>query len=263
VTSPAYATFRISIIARLALVAALVAALIVAIAPADAIVGGTGAASNAYPWMVRLSVGCDGALVAPQVVLTAGHCVGHTGRTTSISATGGSADLASSAAVTVRSAYVFRAPGFKSATKGNDWALIQLAGPLPGGILALTSTTAYDHGQFRVIGWGAARENGAQQTWLRSVSVPFVDDRTCAKAYQGMSFVKSQMLCAGNLKHGGVDACQGDSGGPLVHRDAAGAFVEVGIVGWGVGCARPGYPGVYTQVSADAPAITAEIVKLG
>ncbi len=70
------------------------------------------------------------------------------------------------------------------------------------------------------------------------------------------------MLCAGNLKHGGIDACQGDSGGPLVRHDAAGHVVEVGIVGWGVGCARPGDPGVYTQVSTFAPAIEAAVAHL-
>jgi secreted trypsin-like serine protease len=212
--------------------------------------------------MVRLSVGCDGVLVAPRVVLTAGHCVGATGRTTNIRITGGSADLAASSAVTVASTYVMRAPGFTSATSGNDWALVQLATPLTEPLLALTPSAAYDKGQFRVIGWGATRENGPQQTQLRSVSVPFVSDTACANAYHGQSFVKSQMLCAGNLQHGGVDACQGDSGGPLVRRDSAGALVEVGIVGWGSGCARPGLPGVYTQVSTFAAAIKAAVAKL-
>lgn len=49
---------------------------------------------------------------------------------------------------------------------------------------------------------------------------------------------------------GEVDACAGDSGGPLI--DAANgsstAATLVGIVSWGVGCGRPGYPGVYTRL---------------
>ncbi len=226
------------------------------------IIDGLTTGTHAYDWTVRLSVGCDGALVAPRVVLTAGHCVTGTGPTSNIRVTGGSANLKAAGEITVRSAYVLRATGFTDATTGNDWALIQLAAPLPLPVLTITTGAAYDKGFFRVIGWGSTTENGPQQTILRSALVPFVSDAACARAYRGDSFVKSQMICAGNLRRGGVDACQGDSGGPLVRRDSAGQYVEVGIVSWGYGCARAGYPGVYTQVSAFEGAILAGIATL-
>jgi secreted trypsin-like serine protease len=111
------------------------------------------------------------------------------------------------------------------------------------------------------MGWGATSENGGQQRYLRSASVPFVPDSACRRAY-GSQFVASDMICAGNLRDGGVDTCQGDSGGPMVNRDSAGGWVEVGIVSFGNGCARAGYPGVYTQVSRFTKAITAAVGKL-
>ena len=37
---------------------------------------------------------------------------------------------------------------------------------------------------------------------------------------------------------------QGDSGGPLITEDR----ILVGLVSWGIGCARPEYPGVYSSV---------------
>jgi trypsin len=51
------------------------------------------------------------------------------------------------------------------------------------------------------------------------------------------------MICAG-VTGGGKDACQGDSGGPLVVGNQL-----VGIVSWGLSCALPDYPGVYSNVA--------------
>ena len=41
----------------------------------------------------------------------------------------------------------------------------------------------------------------------------------------------------------------GDAGGPLVCQDDAGRQVLCGLVSWGLGCGRPGYYGVYTEVA--------------
>ena len=51
------------------------------------------------------------------------------------------------------------------------------------------------------------------------------------------------MICAG-IPEGGLDSCQGDSGGPMAYNNEL-----VGIVSWGIGCALPGIPGVYTNVA--------------
>ena len=42
---------------------------------------------------------------------------------------------------------------------------------------------------------------------------------------------------------------QGDSGGPLMlHDDVSDLWFVAGIVSFGVGCGRPGRPGIYTKV---------------
>jgi secreted trypsin-like serine protease len=225
------------------------------------VVGGTRAAQGEFPFMVRLSMGCGGALLTTDIVLTAGHCVSGTGNNTSITATAGVVDLQSSSAITRRSTYVYQAPGYDNPS-GDDWALIKLASPITGqATLPLATTTAYDTGDFTVAGWGAATEGGGQQRYLLKATVPFVTDAQCGQAYSEL--VAAEEICAGNWDDGGVDTCQGDSGGPMFRRDNAGAWIQVGIVSWGYGCARPENPGVYTQVSHFASAITAAAANLG
>ena len=230
--------------------------------PSVEVVGGQRADEGEYPWVVRLSVGCAGSLVAPRVVLTAAHCVGRTGKETGITVTAGAADLDSSRAVRVRSTYVRRASGFKSPTRGDDWALIQLERPLDLAVLGLNRDKANESGTYTVIGWGAIRDGAReQQRKLREAAVDHVSQRDCARRYRDER-ISSEMICAGDLRNGGVDACQGDSGGPLLRRLSGGGWTQVGIVSWGYGCGRARYPGVYTRVSTFEPAIVEAVAAL-
>lgn len=215
------------------------------------VVGGTRAAQGEFPWMVRLSMGCGGSLLTQQIVLTAAHCVGSSGNNTGITATAGVVDLRSGSAIKVRSTKVLRAPGYNG--RGKDWALIKLAQPINLPTLGIATTTAHNNGTFTVAGWGADREGGRQQRYLLKAQVPYVSDASCRQSY-GSSFIPDEEICAG-YPQGGTDTCQGDSGGPMFRRDDNGSWIQVGIVSWGYGCARPNYPGVYTEVSTFASAI--------
>ena len=238
-----------------------------AAAPGDgvvspSVVGGTRATQGEFPFMVRLSMGCGGALYSPTLVLTAAHCVSRTGTNTSITATLGVVDLQSSSRITRRSNYVYRAPGYNG--NGDDWALIRLSSEVTGlATLPIATSTANDSGTFTIAGWGANREGGAQQRYLLKATVPFVSDTTCnSRTMYNGQIIASDEICAGYTQ-GGVDTCQGDSGGPMFRRDAANAWIQVGIVSWGDGCARPNKPGVYTQVSYFSSSIRSAATSLG
>jgi len=240
------------------------AALVAGGSPAFAgpgVVGGVVAPPGKFPWMVRLSMGCGGALVAPDVVLTAGHCVAGTGPNVAIGVVAGVVDLHAESRRTAHSVQVIRAAGFHDETRGDDWAVIKIDQRFALPVLPLVRDSGV-RGALVVMGWGQTREDSMRQVRrLHYASVPAVPDRRCAAEYAqvGVELVANEQMCAGRT---GVDSCQGDSGGPMVGRDARGGWVQVGIVSWGLGCGRVGYPGVYTQITTFRSAIARAIRRL-
>jgi trypsin len=80
--------------------------------------------------------------------------------------------------------------------------------------------------------------------FLQKAMITTVNQEECAKAYDDV-WITDRMICLGNMEEGGLDGCTGDSGGPFAVDG-----VLIGITCWGVGCARPLYPGVWTRVTS-------------
>lgn len=74
-----------------------------------------------------------------------------------------------------------------------------------------------------------------------TIDVPIEDQSYCKNRYN--DWFLAGMICAG-YKEGERDACEGDSGGPLVCDG-----LLSGVVSFGNDCARPGYPGIYADVT--------------
>ncbi|XP_068599380.1 trypsin I-P1-like [Brachionichthys hirsutus] len=95
-----------------------------------------------------------------------------------------------------------------------------------------------------VSGWGLTRGfRFYLSPVLRAVDVEIIP--SCGYHYSWR--ITKNMLCAGS-QWGGKDSCQGDSGGPLVCQGRL-----EGVVSWGIGCALPYLPGVYTKVRNYVP----------
>jgi secreted trypsin-like serine protease len=233
-------------------------------APAGAVVGGTDTAPGAFPAVTYVTLGGSfaytGTLLAPDAVLTAGHCGSLTGGlvatpvgwpSASIGVTigaeepGGTGEDATVSRVAIPPSYL--------ATTGSDVSLLLLSAPakaMPVRVAGRGEEDLWTPGvRETIVGYGVTSEGGEAPKRLQQAEVPIVDDATCATAYD--TFEPQTMLCAGFLE-GKVDACQGDSGGPLFGRRPDGSRVIVGSTSQGDGCARPGKPGVYARV-ADAP----------
>ena len=263
-------TFRLpSLLPRAAAFLLLSAGLAVAAEPsAPPIVGGTVAATGAYPWQVALLSAdvannfnaqfCGGSLIAPTWVLTAAHCVaGETA--SSIEVLVGTNSL-TSGGTRIAVSQVIAHENYSSTTDDSDVALLKLATAATQTTIGYLNTAneasyAAPGTVATISGWGALSEAGSNYpSVLYAAQVPIVSNTVCNGDYGGS--ITANMLCAG-FDDGGVDTCQGDSGGPLVVPNGSG-YLLAGVTSFGIGCARSAYYGVYARVARFAEWIKAK-----
>ncbi|XP_017843344.1 seminase [Drosophila busckii] len=104
-----------------------------------------------------------------------------------------------------------------------------------------------------VSGWGLTDPEALNpHPRLRTVSVPVIKKTKCSATYKASIHISKSMFCAGIL--GQKDACTFDSGGPIVYESDEQREL-CGIVSFGISCASPKYPGVYTDVNYIKPFI--------
>ncbi|KAG7379737.1 hypothetical protein PHYPSEUDO_008231 [Phytophthora pseudosyringae] len=211
------------------------------------IYGGSEADVDHYPFIASLRFDpdgktfCGGTLVAPQYILTAGHCI-KTDKERIYASLG--SDFGSGAgsglAEQINVIEGFRHPLYNNGKHLYDIGLLKLETPSSQKAASLCAADGSDNKvgtMATVLGWGLTEYRKGSLT-LQEVNVPIISNAECNKKYRNR--VTEGMLCAGNGN--GKDSCNGDSGGPLLAND-----VLIGLVSWGGKCGTKA--GVYTRLT--------------
>ncbi|XP_040563761.1 trypsin-1 [Lepeophtheirus salmonis] len=213
------------------------------------IVGGTEAQPHSIPFQVSFQRKngfhfCGGSILDETTVITAGHCCKGFS-INDVQVVVGAHDFNSPEGTeqTQNIVKITYHENFASKGINNDICLLEVEHPFEFNDnvkpVTLPENEFTPTGEVVVSGWGTLRANGNSSPVLRTVTLNMVPYLRCYINYIGG--LDESMICASGK---GKDSCQGDSGGPLVQENTL-----VGIVSWGIGCAHPWFPGVYTKVS--------------
>lgn len=241
-----------------------------AAAGAPRIIGGVPATPGAWPSAAFIQdttanaiFSCSGTVIAPNVVLTAAHCVVDENTQAIEPLNGfrvytGSNDWTTapwSSGVYAVSVY----PNFSELSVGTtdyDIAVLELnnqtkAPPIP--LATPGQTSLYTAGENVVqVGWGVTSTDpgAAENDSLMQANAVLQASGPCTSADQvdsGNVFDSGDQLCTLPPPATTQGSCSGDSGGPLV-VDNAGTWTEIGLTTYGT--CDPTQPDYYTNVSA-------------
>ncbi|MGC9219945.1 MAG: S1 family peptidase [Solirubrobacteraceae bacterium] len=242
------------------------------------IVHGSNASLKTWPWMARVLINnptgsntCTGTVVAPNVVLTAGHCASAAWRFEVITGTTSTSVGGQTSAVS----RVVRDPSYRVVAPNGadltdyDATLLQLKTPTT--VPPVPLATAADRSLYAagtpvwVSGWGwPSYASGTVSPTLLETDMAMAGEPQCKSDSQtsfGLPLDTADQICADSpSKTTGI--CEGDSGGPLMARDANGLRVEIGLVIWNSGDCTTRAPDYFTSISGISGWLAKEISVL-
>ncbi|XP_017841549.2 transmembrane protease serine 9 [Drosophila busckii] len=244
------------------------------------IVGGSEAERNEMPFIVSLMRRgghfCGATIIHERWILTAGHCIcnglNEIMKPTQIQGVAGLHSIREyhnsinngPDAVRVDFKRIVPHPQYNCNNVQHDIALLELLHPIeftshiqPSCINSdkALDSAEQEHEFGTVSGWGWTQENqaeGERSDILRKATVKIWNNIACERSYRALgksNSITDTQMCAGYM-NGQIDSCWADSGGPLMSKDH---HYLLGVVSTGIGCARPGLPGIYTRVSKYVP----------
>jgi secreted trypsin-like serine protease len=232
--------------------------------PAKAIVFGEEvlSASTQYPWVASIWYAgvddeyyqsiCTGSLIAPDVVLTAAHCLFNSG--TYYVQMGSNIIDGTNDATFYEIDAVWKNPRYSKRNLINDIGLLKLTRPQTN-VAPMPFATRSDLAAVKkaknmeILGWGE-NQSGESATYLRYTRVTAQWSAARSKL-SSKFFNQNTMIPAGRyIKRERVytGACYGDSGGPLL-ATIKGVKKVIGVTSWGKPGCNTKAPTVFTNVA--------------
>ena len=249
-----------------------------------AIVGGSAAAQGTWPYAAVVLLNapdetgqCTGTVVAPNLVLTAGHCAVDPNTGTSWAASDytvltGSVNPAVTPAQSSGVTRVVPDPAYVDEGSISDWdaALLQLAVPTTAAPVAL-ATPSVDAGLYvggtvaEMAGWGltVGGDDSSLPENLQYASTTVQNAGYCSSSAQSLGAdldTADQMCTIAPAEN--TSFCQGDSGGPLVATGPSGTAVQIGIVSFTTSSCVTNRPDFFTSIDGISSWLAPEIVAL-
>jgi secreted trypsin-like serine protease len=217
------------------------------------IVGGTPVPAGRWPDVAAVVLRdgiCTGTLIAPDVVLTAGHCV----EAVPLEVVLDSVDYARAGGERIRVAWAQAYPDWRHRYDAGVLVLERPARTKPRRIAARCTARAeiFAGQSVTVAGFGVTGSRGTEATTRLHEAAMSITDASCTRdpSCQPAIAPDGEFMAGGR----GTDACFGDSGGP-VYVDTPGGPALIGVVSRGL--SLPGAPcgggGVHVRLDPIAP----------
>jgi secreted trypsin-like serine protease len=241
------------------------------------IINGRNAEKGRYPYFVTLDHNGGGVLIAPDIVLTAGHCKPR--KRDNLKPRVGTYSFSRDRKIVDYEQFdivdMVRHPGWIQVNEDDfiwDFLLIKLDGKSNKPVIKINRQADVPYEGQYVVAMGVGNTNPyfeSKADTLQEVPLEYLSNDMCSESFDParnltyQDHINISMMCTTGGPRNERDACSYDSGSPIIIPGKnSEQDLLVGLVSWGELCADPDFPGVNSRVSSVSEWIDSVVCEL-